>query len=304
MKKKGFLDISFSWIFALLVGGMILVGAIYGLTKFSSSERSISAVEGAKEISTLLNPLETSFEAGKTVAIQTPVQTRIYSSCFTSEKFGTQGISLSEMISNSWSVPGERVDFKNKYLFSDSVTEGRVFYMFSKTFNFPFKVSTLIYLTSKEKNYCFEDASLEVKNELQRLGQPNIKFEDCQAQDIEVCFNKAGCDIEVRKDLVKKGDEELHYLDDALMYAAIFSEKEIYECNLKRSMDKIIYLTEIYSEKSDFLFSKGCDLDLKSDLETLNNLAKNFQDSSDLKNFENLLITMDYKSDFTICRLW
>ena len=48
--KKGFLDISFSWIFAFLIGAMILVGAVYGVNKFSS----VKNIENSAELGTAL----------------------------------------------------------------------------------------------------------------------------------------------------------------------------------------------------------------------------------------------------------
>ena len=67
--KKAFLQISFAWLFAIIVGMVILFLAIYASTKIIKTEQIALDVETAKEIGVLLNPLETGFETGKTNSI-------------------------------------------------------------------------------------------------------------------------------------------------------------------------------------------------------------------------------------------
>ena len=72
---------SFSWLFAIIVGMIILVLVIYGVNKgFQGGQVEQSALIG-KEISVLLNPLETSFEAGKTSSLSLSSDTRLYNKC-------------------------------------------------------------------------------------------------------------------------------------------------------------------------------------------------------------------------------
>ena len=79
--KKGFLQISFGWLFAIIVGGFILSLTIFAVTKVMKTEQTFSDAETGKNIGVLLNPLETSFETGKTSSIILPVETRIYNKC-------------------------------------------------------------------------------------------------------------------------------------------------------------------------------------------------------------------------------
>ena len=169
--KKAFLDISFSWIFAIIVGIIILGGAIYGISKFTNSASSASSVQGAKQISVLLNPLETSFETGKTTLITMPVESRIYIGCKTIGDFGEQGIKLSEKIKGSWSQDNTEITFQNKYIFSNKISEGKTFNLFSKPFEFPFKVANLIYLIPTDKKYCFIDSPNHIKRRIKK-SQP------------------------------------------------------------------------------------------------------------------------------------
>ena len=57
--KKGFLQISFAWLFAIIVGIFILFLAIYGVTKLINVGQYQIDSETAKNLGILLNPLET-----------------------------------------------------------------------------------------------------------------------------------------------------------------------------------------------------------------------------------------------------
>ena len=81
MNKKAYLQISFAWLFAIIVGAFILFLAIYGVTKLIKTEETTQEARTGKEISVLLNPLETSFETGKTTSLTLPIETRIYNKC-------------------------------------------------------------------------------------------------------------------------------------------------------------------------------------------------------------------------------
>ena len=72
MNKRGFLQISFAWLFAIIIGAFILVLAIYASTKIIKTEQLSLDAKTAKEIGVLLNPLETGFETGKTTSIKLP----------------------------------------------------------------------------------------------------------------------------------------------------------------------------------------------------------------------------------------
>ena len=76
--KKGYLQISFAWLFAIIVGGFILVLAIYTVIQIIDSENMVIDAKTGKEIGILLNPLETGFEEGKTSSFTVPVETRIF----------------------------------------------------------------------------------------------------------------------------------------------------------------------------------------------------------------------------------
>jgi len=305
MKKRGFLQISFAWLFAIIVGAFILFLAIYAVTKVMKTGSEISDVEMGKEIGILLNPLETSFESGTSTSFKLPVESRIYNGCKNSGVFGKQTIKVSQMSFNKWSESDTEVSFSNKYIFSDKYVEGKEFYLFSKPFEFPFKVADLIYMTSSLDYYCFLDAPEDVESEISSLSQKNLFTENCPDESINVCFESGGdCDILVSDDYVEKNDERMYFEGESLMYAGIFSTEDVYECQLKRLMQRVESLSRLYKDKISFVSRVGCNSNLKSDLIELSNKANEFESSVNLRSLNQFTKKIEEKNDLAKCSLW
>lgn len=306
--KKGYLNISFATMFAIIAGIAILILAIYGATKVINRGGEITSIEVAEEIGILLNPIETGYEVGKVTSFNLALDTRIYATCKTDETFGKQLIRVSQKSFNKWSNTDVNNDFKNKYIFAEKPVEGKEFYLFSKPFEFPFKVTDLTYLTSSEDVYCFLDAPEEIEDELSGLKQTlkNIKTSDCSDKDIVVCFGSGSCNIKVNYDYgtIKKNRKTIYFESDALMYAGIFSDVEIYECQLKRLMKKIAILGQLYRDKASFVARKDCNSAVNTELLQLINAANNFESSSGLRGFANIVEEIDYKNKNADCKLW
>ncbi len=304
--KKGALQISFGWLFAIIVGMFIIFLAIYGVIKLMNTEQTTLDVKTGKQIGVLLNPLETSFESAKTSSFTLPAESRIYNGCNDEGNFGKQLISISQKSFNKWTETNLNASFTNKYIFSKRIVEGKKFYIFSKPFDFPFKVSDLIYMTSSEEVYCFPDAWGDIEEELSNLNQENLLLENCTEEMIYVCFG-GNCDINVnyQDGTVEKDGEIMYFSSDALMYAAIFSDVAVYECQLKRLMKRVGELSLLYGDKSILIGNAGCDLEIKTDLAELIVLAGNLDESQDIlgltTNVENLNEKNDAGGD---CKLW
>jgi len=307
--KRGF-QVSFAWLFAIIVGAFILFLAIYGVIKILNTGGEITSVKAGAELGVLLDPLETGFEAERTVLLKMPVETRIYNKYNTYGNFGKQIIQVSQKNWGKWSQTNVDVSFQNKYIFSESVVEGKNFLIFSKPFEFPFKVANVIYLISSEKNYCFINAPEEIEEELLDLDQNNLLVENCLAKSLRVCFD-AGigpdfqeCDISVdtgRRE-VEKENQTMFFETDALMYAAIFSDKSVYESQVKRLMKRTNELLLLYDDKAVLLSAQGCPLDVG--LLVLRNVVNNVQTSEDLVNAANAADDVERENDYAECKLW
>ena len=308
MNKKGFLQISFAWLFAIIVGGFILFLAIFASTSIIQTEQTSTDAQTAKEIGILLNPLETGFETGKTNSIIIPSETRIFNRCNNDGFFGRQIIKVSQKTFGEWTDTGVDVGFSNKYIFSENFVEGKKFFLFSKPFEFPFKVTDLIYLTSAEKKYCFLNPPEQIEDEISSLNQENLLLNNCDVNSVRVCFNSnSNCDITVNygSRYVDKNNERMFFYTDSLMYSAIFSEKEIYECQLKRVMQRAEQLSLLYIDKAEFISREECNTNLNQELLELNNLENNFRSSENFNNnIINLVNKIETRNKIAECKLW
>ncbi len=305
--KRGYLDISFTTIMAIIAGVVILVLALYGATKLFKTETEVQDVKLGKEIGILLNPLETSYETGKTTFFSLKGDTRIYNACKDEGVFGRQLMKLSQKSFGKWSDTDVNVSFENKYIFSKDITEGKDFELFSKSFEFPFKVADLIYITSSEKSYCFWNPPEDIEDELSALNPGNVKVSDCLDGDVVVCFEGgSGCDIRVDYDAgaIHKNASAVYFQGDALMYAGIFSDKDIYECQLKRLMKRTAILAQIYRDKANFVSSKGCDSGVNEDLLKLINACNSLGSSSEIRMVATIAQKIDDQNKYAICKLW
>lgn len=323
--KKGAIEFSFAWIFAIIAGMFILFLAIYGVVKFINLSKTEIDAETAKSIGVLTNPLESGFESSTRDRITLPTLTRIYLDCDSGNIFGRQIISTSEKLSNRWSEENgglTEVSFQNRYIFGESPVEGKNFWMFSKPFEIPFKVGDLICLTSTDDKYCFINPPKNVEEELEDLIQKNEQGEtspyenflivnrrsECPSGSTTICFS-GECDVYVstnlQKNFVQKENGRMYYEGDALMYAAIFSEREYYECQLDRLMNRTEQLFGIYYSKSKFVFQRaGCDSEIDLEMNEMLALIQGFKDSRDIYPIYDLANMIGLKNKQADCRLW
>ncbi len=323
--KKGALEFSFAWIFAIIAGMFVLFLAIYGVAKFANIEKTSQNAQTATDIGVLTNPLESSFESMKRILITMPVETRIYTSCDSGGGyFGKQIINTSQKVYNQWTESEESVNagVENKYIFGEDPAEGRRFYAFSAPFEMPFKITDLIYLTSTDDKYCFVNAPASVEEDINLIkgsegGSKNenlfIGDDDnpCPEGSMHVCFRNriSSCDVFVsttsNPPFVEKDQGKMYYEGSALMYAAIFSEKTEYECQLKRIMARAGELYTVYLNKSRFISQKvGCPQELDSDLLIFNTAIDNFRSSSDIGYIYSASQDLERQNKLADCRLW
>ena len=313
MNKKGFLQISFPWIFAIIVGIFILFLTIYGITKLIGTQETVQDVKTSREIGILLNPLETSFEEGKTLSLGFPVDTRIFNLCNDIGDFGQQVIQVSQKSFNKWTRTSIDISFPNKYIFSKDPVEGRDMNVFAKPFDFPFKVTDLIYIIPVNDIYCFHNAPEDVEDDIDRLNLENLMIENCSDKKdvINVCFGSVtgvDCRVDVSYGsgyLTKSGATgNMYFTNDALMFGAIFSEKDVYECQVQRLMNRVAILSELYVDKANFISFRVCDTVLNTDLQLLASSAKAISSSSGLFTLQTMVEDLERRNSNALCRLW
>ena len=303
------IQLSFAWIFAIVAGAFIIFLAVYGVTKVIDTGGQSNSAQTGKEIGVLLNPLETGFGESTTTLLSVSVDTQIQNRCSDLGKFGVQTISVSQKNFGKWSPTNLGSSFENKYLFSENNIEGTDFFLFSKSFNFPFKVADLVYITSSKDNYCFIDSPSEIVEELNDLNQDNIFTANCPSGSINVCFDSLDdslqeCDVQVRRGRKEVGkDGTLVYFEtDALMYAAIFSDADIYECQVQRLMKRTGELLSIYDGKDRIISEQGCNSDF--DLLSLRSAITDVKSSEEIFTVVGEVNNLDRDNDRARCQLW
>lgn len=275
--KKGF-EFSFAWFFALVVGSIIIFLAIYAAVKFGKTLPYKQDTELGKELGIILNPVETTLETGKTNLISLNEEIRIFNKCQTLGTFGIQEISTAtRSLNKEWQKPALPAKFHNKYIFSEKMIESDSYIVFAKPFEMPFKIADLIYLWPDKEHYCFVNPPQAIEEEIEDLSIRNLNLtssiSECNKNAKKVCFNSKACDFEVSLDtsgfsgsIKKKNSNRVYFDSPAMLYAAIFSDPEIYECQVKRLAKRISELALLYNEKTLFLSSKGCSSNLESEL--------------------------------------
>ena len=228
-----------------------------------------------------------------------PVETRIFNDCNSKGTFGSQKISTStkSSIGDKWSAPGVPSAFHNKYLFSEDEIQGKDFFVFSKPFEMPFKLADLIYIRPSEGSYCFINPPREIESELSDLNMEGIEIKssvsECFSKSKKVCFTSSGCDIDVSLDTsgdikgsLKKNDfsqDRVYFENSALFYGAVFADSDIYECQIKRIMNRASELSWLFYSKSIYMAQKGCNSNLESDLAVYANQTSSLTKSVDLR---------------------
>jgi len=275
--KKAIFGMSFNWMFAIIVGGFILFLAIYGASKFIKTSETTLYTETAARMASLLDPMETGLASGKATEISFQKESRFYFTCDAKSfpPFGRQTLSFSEKtFGEEFGKRSDRVNIKDKYIFTDDVIQGKKLFIFSKPFFLTFKVADLTIIFSND--YCFYDTPEEIEEDLGGLNIDSIHFVNktskTECKGIKVCFNsnKENCNIKVSYNnnyLIKKG-EKIYYTED-LIYAAIFSSPEVYKCNLKRLKNKFNQLSEVYLKKIEIIKRKGCSSNIGPKLESM-----------------------------------
>lgn len=311
--KRG--QFNFAWIFAIVAGGAILLLAIFGAMRTGDTYRYQADTEIAKSISIITDPLQAGFAEGSFGKIIFKKETRINNICL-SGGFGQNDISVSTRsdIGEPWNLAGGATSIHNKYLFSSEQNSGFDYYIFSKPFNFPYEISDLIFMTSE--NYCFVNTPEDIASEVLGLNIENIEIGNCTRIDlINVCFGtggdcdvmvygscRSGCDSLYDEGTVSKSGGDMEYVGN-LMWAAIFSDKLIYDCNVERLMYRTGKIAEMFLGKADLMNARGCNTRLRGDLSVWAGLVINAT-SENLIGLRSMSDNMESKNGRELCGIW
>jgi len=311
----------FAWIFAIIVGATILLLAIYGATSFIRTAKYRYYTETANEIKNYLNPLVTGVaSAGSPPPIRFREETRTYVNCrepgYRNSFFGYQLISFSEKsrLGTEWEDPGGNISVYNKYVFANNIEEGDTLYLASLPFYTGFKVDDIITLNAGR--YCFVQPPNAIEDKSIIFSNVNItaNMAQCKEDEIRVCFGNVfyeGCDMLVHGNdeeyrsgyVIKEDGSRVDYFEN-LVYGAIFSSPENYECNIKRLGIKISELAYIYKEKIDLAKVRGCNSIIGVYLSSIAQEAAEIEDTEELLQIYADAQSMDNENEKALCQIY
>ncbi len=318
MKKRGAIGLPFNWMFAIIIGVIILFVAIYAASKYINISEYQVSTETAAHLTNLLSTTGSGLASGKSAQINFKKDTRTYYECNSAGVWGKNKISFSEKTFAGWGEKGGAVNTQ-KYVFAENMIEGKQLNLFSKPFSMPFKIDDIIVISGRD--YCFINAPNEIKDEVLGLNIKNINFADNSNNEnctgVSVCFgSKEGCEISVYGMCEDYNCEsqydygkvfrrsDILYYTNSLLYAAIMSDVENYDCNLKRLMKKFIELSDIYIDKIRIIELKGCSSTIEPELNIMKASARDLETSEDLFLLGEQANKVDIKNQGAICKLY
>lgn len=281
MRKRA-ISMPFNWIFAIIAGAIIILIATYGSVRFMQTGEEYQSSKGSVQFSGFINFLQTGVSSGISIPINLNENIKMRFECNDKENlpFGKESISF--IIKEQ----GEPIEINDKYVFSETELQGDKFILFSKPFLMPYKIGDLIVVYSGD--YCFYNPPIDVREEIIGLNLNINMTADIKAcKGKVVCFDneRRECDVKVytaERKIIRK-NKEVHYSGN-LIFAAIFSDKEIYECNLLRLIARQKTLAGLYIDKENLLLKTGCFITLSLNLNIIKML--NYTSSKDLEQIE------------------
>ncbi len=315
--KNGAIEMSFSWLFATIVGAVILFLALYMATQLGGNAEYQQQTESGKKLTILIDPLETGAASTSGDIIRFVSESRITFRCYLptiDNAFGKETLAVSEKNRGEWNEDGGEIAMRNKFIFAENGVIGKKIYLFSKPFFMGFKVADLIITTAD--SYCFVNTPQEIEDELKEITSFDkmnfsAQVEDCPKTYTTVCFGgqnydcnlSASSDDEYETGIVYKNDERLAFAG-SLLYGAIFSSPEIYECNVNRLAVKTGELAAVYREKASLVAIKDCNTAIESELDTLALLSVTLEASTQLPVLYSFAQEMDKKNKGAECELY
>ena len=141
-----------------------------------------------------------------------------------------------------------------------------------------------------------------------------ILFKRILASDERICFGGGGSDCDVLVigscvgecdsifdvGVVSKTSGDFPYVGN-LMYAAIFSNKAVYDCNVERLLFRTGTIADIFAEKTDLMDARDCGSNLKGDLIAWGGMLEGGGNLMSLKVFADAL---DKGNGRDQCKLW
>lgn len=294
MEKNKTGALEFGWIFSIIIGAIILFFAFYFVYSQVMQQQLFEQKVQTQGIDVLLTPFSYLGSIGSANAKIATLdrESKISINCKAPDSYDALGYNklVTQSIYRGETVPGGLKNAYDKYIFADEMQSKTLFVM-SKPFEAPWRIADLIYFFPDNRTYYFSSAPARIVEELRAIegAFDNKHFfftpTNIPENSIKVCFRQeSNCDITVYNEgenyelgrVTKKNSkneiETIYYYNDALMYAAIFSNKELYDCNVQRLFSRASIQLDLYQQKNTLIIQKGCVANIN-----LQSLAQSFE---------------------------
>lgn len=260
--KKGMVE--FGWIFSIIVGAVILFLAFYFISTNASEKKTVQETIEAQNLDAALNPFGYLGDVANItrMPIKLSEKSEITIECISEGTIGYDSIETAGTGKGSGTGIARKI--YDKYIYSDlSGTKVKNLEGMAVALKAPWRVADLIMLWPVEKKYCFtKSMPKEMRDEINRTGIPDVfaeYSEQCPEGSITIGMACSGYDINVcqqeQGNYVSKNGVKIYYSGSALMYSAIFSEQNLYNCNLNRLGKRLALQGSLYESKAN---STGC----------------------------------------------
>jgi len=276
---------SFAWIFSIIVGAVFFFLAFFFVTQYgkkTAEPQREAIVESG--ISVLVEPFSAigSLVEAQGSVLEFPPETYVEFGCNVDGDYSE--IKARSTKERTFSLIKKAYD---KYIFSSAITtKGKEnYFAFSMPLKDPFYIATPVIIVTN--NYCFSlpyemEEELKAISEKINLTKYRFNFSDggrCPEGYVSVCADTSVCYIKINSLPGcggKCGFVGNKFWWGDLVYPAIFADETVYQCNLKRILERMKTLADIYLNKTAML--EGCNTgDISAKLEELKSAIDNFK---------------------------
>jgi len=259
--KKGVIE--FGWIFSIIVGAVVLFLAFYFIGTHMAREGMVKETLEAQNLDAALNPFGyLSIMNATKNPLELSAKSEVEIRCDSSGAIGYDSIKTIGTGKNAGA--GIVRNVYDKYIYADiSGIQLKSMEGMAVSLKAPWRIADLIMLWPFGKKYCFtESVPEEIRDEMNRTGIQNIFIEygneSCPEESATIGIScSRGYDISIcqKENYIEKNGVKLFYYGNSLMYAAVFSEQELYNCNLNRLGKRLALQGSLYEAKAN---NTGC----------------------------------------------
>ena len=272
MNKKG-VEISFSWMFGIIVGVILLIFFVYFAFKQVGLFNKIGINEVVESINNEINAFSTSGSSNKIVELPSDVvfSFRCGDVIYKNAKKDT-----------------------NNLIYGDNVFRNR-FNLWTKSWVFPFRIGNFYYASNLENRYFIlgnENFFFNIPSKFKKFNSIN---EELKKDDIIIDFTNSNIYSKYRENRVLVVDKDNgiitfypenkrdEFFGEEMLYGGLFSNYNEYNCLKNKALRKLGLITELYKKKADLLkINSKCSFqynELQKSLDLFKKDPKNYKDA-------------------------